>query len=229
MSRARDAVTTRPARASGRRDAPSLARVTELVKMIGVASRSRARPASDAIASRGRGRARRESATRGPTRGDGAATRARARTATTRRADDARGFDSSTRDDSTRGRWIDSKGYETIRYETMRARDGDDARWRRAGRAAAATTRVGATRTGGAREGRAPDEAARTRRRARRRRSWTSTSEAWRGRWSDEGLRLGERVDQGSFAVVYKATSAGRRAGTEETSWQGAEGDAARR
>jgi serine/threonine protein kinase len=38
-----------------------------------------------------------------------------------------------------------------------------------------------------------------------------------------QGLRLGERVDQGSFAVVYKATSAGMRGG-DETSWQGAEG-----
>ena len=38
-----------------------------------------------------------------------------------------------------------------------------------------------------------------------------------------QGLRLGERVDQGSFAVVYKATSAGLR-GVGETSWQGGGG-----
>ena len=154
---------------------------------------------------------------------DARARRAGRRAATARRRarganrDDAR---RETRSDSstTRETASDSIRNETKRNETNRARDATRAMATR-GMAAASTTRV------------LPDgRRARGRRTRRRGRAARAAAEVVdvdeRGlarALERQGLRLGERVDQGSFAVVYKATSAGMRGG-DETSWQGAEG-----
>ena len=139
---------------------------------------------------------------------DARARRAGRRAATARRRarganrDDAR---RETRSDSstTRETASDSIRFETKRNETKRFERAMATR----GMAAASTTRV------------LPDgRRARGRRTRRRGRAARAAAEVVdvdeRGlarALERQGLRLGERVDQGSFAVVYKATSAGAR------------------